>query len=119
MRLVSTPPVVSALAHGARDRDEPRDTLAVLQPAVGHEHHAPRDDEREVSPPDERRQRDRVRVRVVRVDHVSVPGSEHRANPARGGDVPVAAYAHLGRGDPGRAEAADERDFGAAMTNGS
>jgi hypothetical protein len=55
----------------------------------------------------------------VRVDHVSVPGSEHRANPARGGDVPVAAYAHLGRGDPGRAEAADERDFGAAMTNGS
>ena len=113
------PPVISASTDGARDRNEPRHAVAVFQAAVWHEHNAPRDDERDASPADERRQRDRVRVRVVRVNQVSVRGPKCCADPARGREVPVAAHADCAGGDAGGAEAADEGASGAAMTSGS
>ena len=107
---IDTTPL-EGLAYGTRYGNEPGDAVTVLQASVGHEHNAPRHDERDASPPDERRQRDRVRMRVVRVDQVTVPGPQCCADPARGGNVPIAAHPHLGRGDSVGAEAADERSI--------
>jgi hypothetical protein len=97
------------VAYGTRDGYEPCDATTVLQSASRNEWHSPRDDEGQRSPADEGGERDRVGTRIVRVYEIRIPCSEHRADAARRGEVPVAAHAHRCRGDACGAKTANER----------
>lgn len=50
-----------------------------------------------------------MRSRVVRVDQVGIPRSQHGADATSGREVPVAAHAYGGCGDPGGPQAPDQR----------
>lgn len=45
---------------------------------------------------------------VVGVDQVGIPGPEHRTDPARGSEVPIASHAHGGDGDASGSEASNQ-----------
>ena len=97
------------VADRAGDGDEAPDTPPVFQAASRNEWHATGDDERQRPSADHGGQRDGVRAGVMRVDQVCVPGPKHRADAARGGEVPVAAHSDRRGRDSGGAESADER----------
>ena len=50
-----------------------------------------------------------MRSRVVSVDQVGIPRSNHRPYTTCGGEVPIAAHTHGGGSDAGRSESTDER----------
>src|SRR5688572_21715715 len=100
------------VSHGARDRDKARNPPTVLQPASGHEWDASRHHERQRSPTDQSGERDGVGARVMRVYDVRVPCAQDGAHAPCGCQVPVAAHAHGGDGDSGRAQTSDEWRIG-------
>jgi hypothetical protein len=95
-------------AYGARNGDEARHALAVLETSAGHEWDASRDDQRQRAAADQSRERNRVGARVVCVHDVGVPRPKDRAHAACGREVPVSAHSDGGRGDARGPQPANE-----------
>jgi hypothetical protein len=84
------------IANGVRDGDETRDPRPIFDPSARHERDATGDDKRDLSLPDERREGDGVRSRVMGVDDIRAPGLDAPGDFARRSQVPIPCGTHCG-----------------------